>query len=280
VKLEGQTKSTSHLEWEPGAIIYRATLATIAALFIICAVGLLETNKTQLAILVLLFASLAIVGLLSWRSIYRSLSFEVSWMARALASSFRVWRLNQRANSIRTRQTSKLLLELERRRAHLVHLLRGSPELRELVNDLSVLVFRGQENPLATLIFSDSLKAMGFHVQHLESFENLPPMEMNKVVGHLIQTSLPRRVMILGRGVDEQTSRVVSYLTSTEWVTVRFYSVSREGLSLFGEEQLHDIPTELYLSLKEYIERAASLGRGPGDTEFEPQSSEVPRVYR
>jgi len=175
-----------------------------------------------------------------------------------------------------------MLSDLEDRRKYVKILLKESSQFRELVGKLCVIVFRGQENPLATLIFSDSLEAMGFHVHHIENFENLLPHEVNEILKPLMEPPVERRVMVLGQGIDDQTSRVVSYLTqrSVEALTIPFYSISRHGLSLFEKEQLHDIPTELYLSLKDYIERAASLARGPGDTSLDHRPSEAPRVYR
>jgi hypothetical protein len=280
MKLAPEARSPAHLQWQPGAIIYRSIVAALVAFFLISAVSLSDRNKTTLAILAIVFALFALVGLVSWRPIYGNFALEIRRSSRALASPFRVWRLNRRANLVRTRQIGRLLSDLDRRRTYLRYLLERSLEFRDLLNNLSIFIFRGHEDPLATLVFSDSLEAMGFHVQHLENLDYLGALEGREIAHHLIQTSLQRRVIILGQGIDEQTSQLVSYLASLEWMAIPFYLVSRQGMSLFGNDQLHDVPTELYLGLKDYIERAASLAKGPRDPELEHRSSEVPPVYR
>ena len=259
-------------------VLFRSALAALVIVCVLQAAAHWE-DQARGRVAAYLLAAILVGGiLLSWRASYRSLAAHVSAGVTLLRLQFKTSKLIFDAERIRRWELLSLVEKLEQQREYLKPLL-GSPQFGALAGSMLVLFFRGEESPLAAQVFSNSLRAIGLRINVREYLADERQFvgELGKHAGEL-----DRMVLIVGQGSREaDVEWWVPFLESRgiRVAVIPFALVSRSGLTLFPEEHFHLLPTDVYLTLKEYLESAASLAKGRSDGQLNRQPTQSP-VYR
>jgi hypothetical protein len=214
----------------------------------------------------------------------RSFSFLPSRLSNVLIplrSHLLVARLMFRARRVKVNRLRKLLIDLELRRQYLRPLWEASPPFRDYVSEMMIFVVRGQETPLATLVFSDALTALGFRTRTYEDFPEIWELfrgEFRKL------PRFTRLAIVIGQGIEEASKvRLLSDFSPDLGVdisAVPLFQLSQSGVGLFPDVLLYDLLGELRVDLKDYLQKAASLAKRPFDKQFEDRAKHASQIHR
>lgn len=274
------------LEWRPDLILLRSILSAVIVSLVIEAVILRDAGRTVSMLAAVLLAVCAICILVSWRTIYFAvIRMRARRYSGSTSDSIRLWvraaRLLYATKRAQINRVQFLIRDLDRLREPFPYFLE-STGLRYFIKSMFVIVVRGPDNPLAALIFADSLKAIGFRVAIFDDF----PLEDGENALRDLETERTERVaVIVGDGVREHAiSRLVSAFVEGfgpgRVVALPLFSVSKSGMSFFNQDHLSELPTNFYLALKNYLERAASLSKSPEDFQFDRRGDRLPPNFR
>jgi hypothetical protein len=270
-----------HFKWRMGAILFRAILAAIVVLLSIQAAVLREAGRPLLMVFAALIAAASAFALFSWRATYGFLIREFRPALPRLSSRLKAEILIHKIHQMKARDLTRLLTELEARREFLGPLLEDSPEFREFAKNLMIILLRGKEAPLATLVFSEALTALGVKVK---SYENLQQIILERSLDEFREMGTFKHLaVIFGNGVHDQRIHALPGFfrdTPTGFLMVPLFLISQTGKGLFPDDLLYKSSVELHVGLKEYLQRAASLAKRPEDAQFETQETHTPPAYR
>lgn len=282
--------SSHHLDWRIGAILFRSILCAVVVLLFFEAIALKQAEQSVGALLAGALATSAAFALFSWRTIYPRLAGQLTKELYSLSSHFWAMRLMLRARRIRVNRLRRLLTELRWRRESLRPLWKHTPAFREYVNDMLIFVLRREENPLATLVFSEALTSLGMQVRTYEDLPELPELwtatgyetEFRQLIREV--QGFKRVAVVFGHGggaEDVRFGRMVEFLSPRAQVLgIPLFQLAQSGEGLFPEQLLYELPAEFHGGLKHYLQQAASLAKKPRDKQFENQAGHARPVYR
>lgn len=255
------------LEWNADAIVLRAALAASVVLFFIGAVALQDAHKDAFAILPAGCAIAFLYLLVRWRTVLSRVQLwrlrvgrEMEKREASILISLEAARLAQRASRLRRTRLKEVLLKLKRTRFYLERDSYAFDQLKRYTNGMGVFIVRGDEEPIATVVFSEAMKALGVQVGTYE----YSPSGIDQMMRRLAYLS--RAAIIVAHGADEASIRDLLHLP--DWhgdaTIISLFAISQTGEGLFpgAPDTLHD-------QLKVYLRLAASLAKRPYDNQFE-----------
>jgi hypothetical protein len=263
--------------WRIDFLFFRAAIAAIAVLLAVESAVLWATqHNLSAAVVALLSASAAGVAVFAWRKAY-DLVFT-SWRPRMdqLRARLEVARLVRQVNRSHRNHLAGLLRELRYIRLDMRPFWQSSPVFRRFADETAILVLRGEENPLATLVLSEALKAIGLRVW---SHDRLADAFSADELKSLYESK--NVAILVGKGIYDETADAlarVRVFSDAQIIPISVLSAS--GTGLIPNSYLYEDAVEFHVGMRTYLKRAASLVRPSADPQFELRERPVPTPFR
>jgi hypothetical protein len=271
------------LRWQAGPILFRSMLSAVVALLTIEAVALADTSRLLWrGVFSALAAVLATLALLSWRTVYLRMRGQFRVGLVYLRSYYEAAILRFRARRIANTQLLSLITELQFGREALAPLLQTDPMFQDMAKNMLFVLIRGNETPLASLVFTSALSHIGLRAESREGVEDFAYSFFGKYEPEKLAFNRVSLVMGQGGASTKLFEMVESSLRKQgiEVVSVPFFLVSETGTQLFPKEIYYKLDAHVFEGLKDYFSRAASLAKKPTDLQPEGDASRAPLIYR
>lgn len=265
-------------------VLFRSIFAgLVACLLILCVVAGKSGDFVLMSLVFVLVVLTSRVFLFPERTFSRWKTYpqRVAAARASVTSYFQAWLMIAGANHLKRMRLQNLVRELESE-SHFLTGPRRSAILDNLSGKMAVLMIGGDEDPLPGITFVYSIQSIGFEARFCAEFSD-------PIVGWISEKlrtqSVERVAIVVSMAVDSPnivrfTSSLIYRYGPLRVSVIPLYVIARTGLALLPETELHDLPTEAYLRLKSYLERAASLATIPPEGEVEHRGAPAPPLLR
>lgn len=250
------------------AALFESALSAACVLFLIWATVLAKQHNRILCVTATTAAVSCLMILVSWHRSYPVIRGALASERTRIALHLQTTKLLREADSARRQRLEAVIEFLERRRRQIVPILQDSLPFQRFIVDTTVVVIPGTGSPIAPIVMSHALKALGFHTV---VYDDVLDIESQPEVLQLYKKySLRNVLLVLGAGRSDQhliLSGLLAHARSVAIVSLR--DLSRTGVGFVPEQLLYELPPEAHVGIKSYLQKAASLVTDGEDFDFE-----------